>query len=243
MSPTANPTRLSTKVPTHVPTKQPSISPSSIPTILPTKSQTSSPTFGLIDFSGTNVPSITPSLKPTLLTTSQLSPESQTQTGVAIQPVPACDFSKRVGYQCGPDTVVCNSEQFSPAQEVCNVQPILEGGQLYDWQDALSTEECDVLFQNSNGNIPESCWCRHMELGVSTAGPTDQTLFPTSVECPNGQFVISYVCYRPLNGGNYFKVNGVDSDNDGSFVESCTGYQSRDSLPPVMQPTQSPIVN
>ncbi len=139
--------------------------------------------------------------------------------------VPECDFTRKVGFKCGKDTIVCNPEPFAPATEVCELQPIQDGGKLYIWSDSVSdaTAPCNIEEEN--------CWCQHMSNGVTTPSPQVQALFPGDIRCPNGEYVDSYVCYFPVRGGRHFLVERFDDDNDGSWTTMCTAFQRRDELP------------
>ena len=152
--------------------------------------------------------------------------------------IPACNFDKKVGYRCGDDTFVCNTDQYFTALEVCNAQPVPPNGDLYDWKDreTCKDEEVVATLNVYHDKYSQGCWCQKLQKGVSTYTVSERSSFPRDILCPNGQYVSSYVCYFPAHGGNSFKVLQWDGTGAGSYLEECTGYQLRDSLPPVKTP-------
>jgi hypothetical protein len=246
VSPTVSP------VPTDVPTIEPTQShyPSDMPTVDPTASAfpssgptmhptTNSPTASAFPSSGPTVypttisptASTLPSSGPTLYPTQSKPTIFPSSSPTMKYPVPGCQFDQKVGYQCGSDTIVCNPQIYSPAEEVCDQQPVLDGGKLYVWEDSI------VLGKNQTCDTEnESCWCQHMALGVSSPSINADEVFSSNIACPNGMTVSSYVCYTPLLGGSSFKVNQVEvvnDEGDSMVIEPCTGYQPRSELPPV----------
>ncbi|KAG7365824.1 hypothetical protein IV203_028494 [Nitzschia inconspicua] len=223
---TPSPTPLpSTEVPSSIPTEIP-LQPTSAPTPLsrpPTQAPTPSPS--------TEVPTSIPTEIRTL------------PTSVPIQEsaiVPDCRFERKVGYQCGDHTFVCNADQYFAALEVCNAQPVPPGGSLYDWKDIGRCENNESVLVtvtvDHNATTPtHGCWCQQMHRGVTTPTHELGSAFPENVLCPNGEYVSSYVCYFPTQGGSSFKVLQQGDENGSAVTEKCTGYQLRDSLPPVQR--------
>jgi hypothetical protein len=151
-------------------------------------------------------------------------------------PLPDCLWDKKVAYQCGSDTFVCNADEYFSALEVCDQQPVPEHGGMFDWKD-VGGDRCHNK-QVFTKDIDADCWCKSMQLGVSTSkGNSTQESFSPHVLCPNYEYVTSYVCYFPRLGGASYKVNRQLKDStSGAFVETCMGFQSRNELPPVQMP-------
>jgi hypothetical protein len=237
------PSDLPSYVPTDVPSKLPSDMPSILPTAMPSTIPSKDPTAAPI--------SVPPTLVPTPLHSTINDPTSSIEitnssTAVVDTPeettsqleIPACNFDKKVSYQCGDDTFVCNTDQYFTALEVCNVQPVPTGGSLYDWKDLETCHQDDdevvKALNVSHDKLDQGCWCQELQKGVSTyKNVAQRSLFPPDILCPNRQYVSSYVCYFPTQGGNGFKVQQWDDTKSGSFTEECTGYQLRTSLPPI----------
>jgi hypothetical protein len=204
------------------------------PTLVPTSSASATPTLITSDAT-----SGTPTVEVTEPSISSSEEDNTAQEEGLTFIIPACDFDRKVGYQCGDDTFVCNTDQYFTASEVCNVQAVpLHNGELYDWKDLGA--ECNnvdiVEILNVDYNFEPDCWCRRMSAGVSTHIVDERRSFPSNVACPNGRTVSSYVCYFPTQGGNSFKVNQWDVSGTGDgFMEECTGYQSRDTLPTIKE--------
>ncbi|KAG7346044.1 PT repeat/fibro-slime domain containing protein [Nitzschia inconspicua] len=228
--PSSIPTEATSDVPSDEPSALPSVEPTSPPSNLPSDEPSATPT-GV----PTDIPTATPTSEPTEVF------QREDASIVAAPMIPICDLTKKVGYKCGDDTIVCNASPISPANEVCDLQPVLPGGKLYSVNDtvAITSGKC--------GAGEDGCWCKSMANGVSRPGSQPQALFPWDVLCPNGEYVESYVCYNPFDGGRMFFVDRFDYDKVGSWSTPCTGFQRRDELPPVLvyatveaSPTASP---
>ncbi|KAG7351713.1 hypothetical protein IV203_007761 [Nitzschia inconspicua] len=237
LQPTTAPTPLS-RPPTQPPTPFPSTEvPSSSPTELPLP-----PTIAPTPLS--RPPTRSPTPLPSTEVPSSIPTEIRTlPTSIPIQEsaiVPDCRFERKVGYQCGDHTFVCNADQYFAALEVCNAQPVPPGGSLYDWKDIGRCENNESVLVtvtvDHNATTPtHGCWCQQMHRGVTTPTHELGSAFPENVLCPNGEYVSSYVCYFPTQGGSSFKVLQQGDENGSAVTEKCTGYQLRDSLPPVQR--------
>jgi hypothetical protein len=235
---------ISTVAPTHVPTTHSTFSltwiPSDTPSVLPsTVLPALVPTTTTVTDSDTSTAHTEPTISSIQEDSTAEEENDQAQEKYDLSStIPACNFDKKVGYQCGDDTFVCNTDQYVTASEVCNAQPIsLDGGRLYDWKDLdVECSHDDVVTASNFGRNSPACWCRGMAAGVSTQIREKRRSFPSNVTCPNGRSVVSYVCYFPTQGGKSFKVNQWDESGTGErFVTECTGFQIRESLSSVKE--------